>query len=585
MPTSTTTTFEIAVDGAPLDPTVVAELQRLEVDDSLALPDVVTLTFRDPQRVVLGTARLKVGAGLTVKVRGVFGPAPVPLADVEVTALEMDYHHELGTVTVVRAMDRSHRLQRGRKVAAYKQVSRADVARTVISRAGLSAGTVDLPPGTFPHLTQDGVDDWTFLTGLARECGRVVDVAGRVVSVRPVSPASDAPESGDLGSVDPVQLVVGEDVLRLSGSVSATGQVASVQVRGWDPKTKRAVVGSKTAGTSPTASSSQTPQQLATSVSAGVHVVTDTPYEVQAEVDAVAAAIADGIGATALRVAGLVRGNPALRAGTPISIGRAGAPFDGRYTLSATRHLYDAEGYLVEFTATGGTHRSLYALASGGGSEATGTRVHGVVIGIVTSVKDPEQLGRVTLKLPWLSEDYETDWARVVQLGAGKGRGWHALPEVNDEVLVGFDRGDLRRPYVLGGLHGAMDKPAAARAARVDSGTGAVNERVFVSRLGHLLAFDDGPSTKGITLKSADGLLAVVLDQTTGAITVTAGAGKKVTVDAGGDVAVNTQGKATVNATRDLELSGLKVKISGTAGVEIAGGPQVKITGGVVQLN
>ncbi len=585
MPTGTTTTFEIAVDGALLDPAVASELQRIEVDDSIALPDVVTLTFRDPEHVVVRKGRFKVGAGLTVKVGVQSARGPVPLADVEVTALEMDYHHELGTVTVIRAIDRSHRLQRGRRVMAYKQVSRKDVARTVIARAGLSAGTIDLPSGVFPHLTQDGIDDWTFLTGLARECGRVVDVRGRVVSVCPPSPASDAPESGDLGSVIPVQLVIGEDVLRLAGSVSATGQVTSVQVRGWDPRTKRAVVGSKAAGASPTASSSQSPRQLAAAVAAGVHVVTDTPYEVQAEVDAVAAAIADGIGATAMRVSGLVRGNPQLQAGTPISIGRVGDAFNGRYTLTTTRHLYDAEGYLVEFTATGGTHRSLYSLASGGGSEATGTRVHGVVVGIVTSVKDPENLGRVTLKLPWLSEDYETDWTRVVQLGGGKGRGWHALPEVNDEVLVAFDRGDLRRPYVLGGLHGAIDKPAAARAARVDSGTGAVNERVFVSRLGHLLAFDDGASTKGITLKSADGNLAVVLDQTTGAITVTAGTGKKVTVDAGGDVAVTTRGKASVKATQDLDLSGMKVKITGTAGVEIAGGPQVKITGGIVQLN
>ena len=70
-------------------------------------------------------------------------------------------------------------------------------------------------------------------------------------------------------------------------------------------------------------------------------------------------------------------------------------------------------------------------------------------MGIVTNNKDPEGWGRVKVKFPTLTEEHESNWARVVALGAAKQRGFDCLPEVNDEVLVGFEHGDIHRPYIL----------------------------------------------------------------------------------------------------------------------------------------
>ena len=89
------------------------------------------------------------------------------------------------------------------------------------------------------------------------------------------------------------------------------------------------------------------------------------------------------------------------------------------------------------------------------------------------------------LTFPWLSDDYVSDWARTVQPGAGKDRGFCVLPEVGDEVLVAFEQGDVRRPYVLGGLFNGVDTAARpARSTDVDGGTGAINRRSLVSRRG-----------------------------------------------------------------------------------------------------
>ena len=75
-----------------------------------------------------------------------------------------------------------------------------------------------------------------------------------------------------------------------------------------------------------------------------------------------------------------------------------------------------------------------------------------MVIAQVSDVNDPQNHGRVKLTFPWLSDNYVSDWARTVQPGAGKDRGAMVVPEVGDEVLAAFEQGDIRRPYVLGGL-------------------------------------------------------------------------------------------------------------------------------------
>ena len=87
-------------------------------------------------------------------------------------------------------------------------------------------------------------------------------------------------------------------------------------------------------------------------------------------------------------------------------------------------------------------------------------RDNGIVIGIVADLDDPEGLGRVQVSIPHLG-DQLSDWARLVSLMAGAERGVFFRPEKDDEVLVGFEHGDPRRPYILGGLWSKADQPPA----------------------------------------------------------------------------------------------------------------------------
>jgi len=121
-------------------------------------------------------------------------------------------------------------------------------------------------------------------------------------------------------------------------------------------------------------------------------------------------------------------------------------------------------------------------------------RFFGVMVGIVTNNKDEEGLGRVKVKFPSLSEQDESYWARILTPMAGKGMGIYFLPEVEDEVLIAFERGDISSPYILGGLWNGQDKPPESNS------DGKNNRRVIKSRSGHQIILDDTENAEKITI-------------------------------------------------------------------------------------
>jgi uncharacterized protein involved in type VI secretion and phage assembly len=120
--------------------------------------------------------------------------------------------------------------------------------------------------------------------------------------------------------------------------------------------------------------------------------------------------------------------------------------------------------------------------------------VFGAVIGVVSNIADPDRLGRVKVRYPWL-KDSESPWARVVSFMAGSNRGAVFRPEVEDEVLVLFDHGDMRFPYVLGGLWNGEDKMPKERGSDSNNAV-----RLIKSRSGHQILFDDTTGAEKVTV-------------------------------------------------------------------------------------
>jgi uncharacterized protein involved in type VI secretion and phage assembly len=181
-----------------------------------------------------------------------------------------------------------------------------------------------------------------------------------------------------------------------------------------------------------------------------------------------------------------------------------------------------------------------------------------VVLGIVKDLKDPQRLGRVRAELPQHGNQL-SEWAPIVSAGAGDRRGFYFRPEINDQVVIAFERGDMRRPYVLGGVWPVPAPPPEK------SGVFDINDvRQITTRSGHVLRFDDKPGAERIELITAGGQQKVVLDKAGGGrIEVTASAGT-VVVDAAGDVTIKSSKNLTVTATGDITITATgALKLSG----------------------
>lgn len=556
----------LVVDGRPLEPQLEPCVASVDVDQRDGLPAKLTVMFRDGHRDVLDRAGIVVGSRLELRAGAVGKAATYLLIHAEVLTLEASYSERTSTVTV-RGYDVSHRLHMNRRTRSWTDVTDGDVVRSVAETAGLELGTVDDPGVVHEHLAQVDRTDWDFLSSRARDCGRVLRVSGQQLELVLREQATAGPQPGRLAPRQAGQLVLGLELESLRARVSAAELPARVEVRGWVSEMKGPVVASAPI-TAPGVELSRDPRQLVDSES--VLAVADRTVTTQEQADSLAAVLAAEAGGLFAEAHATCRGDPSLRCGSVVSVGLAGSTFSGRWTVTSACHTFNADGYR--------TTLALGAEATGAAPARTrpadrGATARGPVVGLVSDVADPAALGRVRVRLPWLSDHYVSDWARVVQPGAGPDRGLLLLPEVDDEVLVAFEQGDERRPLVLGGLHNGQDPPPLA-AGDVDDDDGNVRARGLVSRLGHRLVLDDGSDQPGITLATGKENIRIVLDDEE----------RTLTVEVGGDVMVHADGDASVSG-RSVRMSGEKELVLSAPSVTVEADSTLTLRGGVVKIN
>lgn len=575
-----------------LPPVWATQLVSCVVDENVGLPDTAVLTFRDPQHEFLAATGITIGTPLRVSVVTVKGQARERLFNGEVTALELD-RDSTGTFTVLRAYSKAHRLQRGRKVVAYRNMTTAAIVRKVATAAGLACGKVEAPAVTHKQLSQANVSDWDFLQYLAGESGAQVriDDKGVLQFTRPLK-ASGAPAPSTSATRSPLVLEYGRNLLALRASLSTADAAQKVQVRGWDVTTKRPLVAEQASVVSGTVVPGLSPASVNRFGKATQLTVTDTPYRTQAETTAAARAMAEQVSSGFGELEAVATGNPVLRAGKPIALGNVGAAFSGRYTATAVQHVLEPHGgYRTTLWVSASPDRSLTGLVTGANAPGRGPRIPGLAIGVVTDVREPSgsERGAVRLKFPWLDDTYVTDWVRTVQWG-GKGGGGVVSPEVNDEVLVGFEQGLLDSPYVIGGLYNGVDKPSQHDVPLIDKTSGRVNRRSFVSRSGHRVELLDAPAPgkSGLRLATGDKRLEIRLDDRQDRIEVTVYRRPGQV----GTSFVMDKDDITLSAPRGaVTLKGRRVNIEGQSGVDVSarkvgvtGRSEVSVDGGLLGI-
>lgn len=202
--------------------------------------------------------------------------------------------------------------------------------------------------------------------------------------------------------------------------------------------------------------------------------------------------------------------------------------------------------------------------------EAASERFYGVVVGVVTNNQDPDGLGRVKVKFPWLSDEDESQWARIAVLMAGKERGTYFLPEVEDEVLVAFEHGDVRFPFVIGALWNGVDKPPA------DNGDGKNNLRLIKSRSGHTIKLNDEEGKETIEVIDKNEKNTIVIDTAKKAITITSEQDIRLSA---------TEGTIKLDAKIIEIKSSEESTIKAGKGMDVEAGEAMKIKGQTVDIN
>lgn len=545
-------------------------LGRVEITTTLGLPARAGLRFRDPRRRLLVELAVAIGVPVTVAVVSSGAARPVRVFSGEVTGFEHQ-SDRTGSFTVVQAMDRGHRMMRGRRIAAHEDTTLGAVVSLLAERAGLTAGAISGGDEEFTHLCQPDVSDWEFLQILASERGTVVTVHDGALAFSGLKPASEAPVApGPRADLPPGVLAYGRNLRSLRVAAESTGLAAGVDVRGWDPTAQEPLVAPVLVTEAASVQTGVTPAEAAELFGAGRITVPATWHPTQAGVDAHARATATDIATAFAELEAEVTGAPNLVAGAPVTLSGVGAPLEGKYTATDVTHVYAPEGgftsrVLLNSRPVGAWSRPL--------GQGVAPVVPGLAVAVIATVREPaaEAVGWVRLTLPWLSDDYTTDWVRVAAHGGV------VLPAVGDEVLVGFESGRLDRPFVVGRLYNPKQPPVRAQKPFLDSEGRAGVLATWENRAGDGIDLLDGEEAAGVVISDKEGTLAVAVDRHDALVRLTAGS---TTVEVAKDGAVTVKA-GEYNAAVDPQ-SGVSCKVGAS---EIAvSDSKVSLKSGVAEL-
>jgi uncharacterized protein involved in type VI secretion and phage assembly len=542
-------TVVIRVNGAELPNALYSLIVAVRVEESVHLPDLFTVRFEDASFSLFDENRFTIGTKIEVSL-GVT-QAPVVVTRGEVTAVEASHSNTGPRELVVTGMDLTHRLARGPQTRSFVKMSVSDIATQIARSHGLAA-VVDSTGTAVDHVLQAAQTDLEFLRDLAVRIGFDLWVIDRTLHFK------RRPSS----KVRPQTVEWGKDLLDFSARFSSVEHCDKVEVTSWDPVEKSLVRGSATepdyGATAPAAIDAARAAKgtFGQVVRRAGHV----PVQAQSGADAYAASLMRSASGAEVILRGLTVGNPMIAAGAQIELTEVGRRLAGRYRVTAVEHDFDGRkqgtnAYTTRFVCGARDASELADLLGGRSGGLARDDGRALAVGLVTSNADPEKLGRVKVKLPALSQQDETTWARVVTPGGGKQRGMQWLPEVNDEVLVGFELGDRSRPYVLGGLFNRKDPPPVPDAAR----DGATMQRALTSRAGHQLLFDDSDKAAiELALNGDKSSLRLAVDESS--LT----AEKKLTVN--GAI-------IEINAAEKLVLKAPRIEITATGNLKATGKP------------
>jgi Rhs element Vgr protein len=490
---------------------------------------------------------------------------------------------------IVECRDTACKLTLGRKSANYVDQTDSAILESLISGAGLTAD-VATTSITHKELVQYYCSDWDFMLARAELLGLLVNVAAGKVSVK-------AP---DVIGPAALTLTWGLNLMELHADIDARSQWKTVQAQGWDPAQQTLVKG---ASASPPALNKQGDLDSAAlaAVASPDAVLLQSPASSDSAVlDSWAKSVQLKAGLARVRGRMRFQGDAAALPGTLIALAGVGTRFNGDVFVSAVQHEM-ADGNWIseaEFGLDPNWHVERPDVAAPlAGGQLPG--VSGLQIGVVMKLDaDPAGQSRIQIKLPSLASKNEGVWARLLQFHASNSFGAFFLPELNDEVLVGYLNDDPSCPIELGSLYSSKQvSPYALEAAN--------NIKAIVTRCKHKIEFNEDdkiitvttPGNNKLVLSDKDKSI-LVQDQNGNSIKLSESgialdSPKDITLTAKGGITLEAVNAISITSKADVKASGLNISCEaevgftgkGSATAELSASGQTTVKGAVVMIN
>ncbi len=616
-----------------MSPTMYGDILEIVVDTDVFMPSMFTIVFNDSQAIT-GLPPLKhtdnalmfrIGAKVTISAMVQAQPSPIPkvnmLINGEITSIEPIFREDGQIHLRIRGYDAAHRLTLGKKTRAWgtglaPTVTEAQIVTTIAAEHGL-APIIDmtgLAGIMYEYVMQYNQSDWDFLWARARMLGYQVFSDGLTLRFTQAS----LPRQ-----MLPVNLAWGQNLRNFKPRFVASGAATIVMASGWNSDLKSGVAAPSIPGSSALdLTSSPTVSKAITG-----SVAITTGFRSKARDFVIAPFVRTPLIASAIararflqheshyvRASGDAVGDPNLLAGCNAVVLNVGVRFAGTYFVTQARHIYRGGDYQVEFEISG---RNPYTLSHMTGQDPEVNKIYGAVVGLVIDVNDPMLTGRVKVRFPWMPMGnmgpITSAWARMASFGSGMNRGIYFTPEMNDEVLVIFEHGDVNYPYIVGALWNKIDRPPMHLPGKAVM-AGMVNQRIIRSRSGHVIVMDDTPGQEKIVIQDRmkNG---IEIDTIQNELTITTlgnltfNVGGRFVVNSNLDFAIESKTKGAIKAAANLELESkgvaslkagasqldmtaasaalksVAIDVQASAKASVKAGAMVEIQGALVKIN
>ena len=562
----------VEIGGAALTDEEYLELRTVRVDRGMSLVGRATLRFEDVGYTRSQAGTFKIGTKLKVK--------DYPSTEIfsgTVVGVSLEQLSGEPPYLVVVADDDAYKLNRGTTTKTYLQTTYTGAVDQVLARAGIGKKSIIASSGTKEYVLQAGTDI-EFIDTVAARIGYTWWFDQGTFHFAPAGTSMGdvtVKMTDDDGDGDLEEFAVRASALRPT----------EIKVGGWHPDNQQKLVGQNAKSQLWTSPSDFVKPWVtgAGQLGAAVTATIEPSPGDQSEAKGSAQAFFDESLAASLVARGKGHANGKIKPGVTLQIQNVG-PASGKYYVTEVQHIYDSRGFHTRFVA-GSIRPSALVDTLGNPGPDPGFEIRGMVVGVVTDNNDLDKNGRVKVKFAGLPDDVESHWARVMTTGSGKNRGVVFLPEVEDEVLVGFEGSDARRPVILGSLF--SKKNLLPEKTKILGASNTVDYRRITSRLGHIIEFADGmtPTTQHVLVQLGEHSapthrLRLGADR----FDIEVAAGKPVLIKAG-------TAKFEITEVGDINIEANNINIKGTMAVNIEsltttvkGNTETTVQGGQVAI-